>query len=222
MYLLDYESMQSRTAVKRSYRSPLREAQARDTRRAVVDAALIRFVERGYVATSVDAIADAARVSRATVFGTFGGKAALLKAAYDATFGEGDERTPLIQRPEAQSVLAERDRERYLQAYVALIADVFARVSPIYEVVRAAAASDPDVAKVWATVGEERLNGSRRIVGHLIERGGLRDGLDPTAAADVIWVLNDPGLYHMLVHRRAWSPAAYQAWLTDALHRELL
>ena len=214
--------MQSSSPVKRQYRSPLREARALETRRAIVDAARESFVARGYVATSVDAIAERAGVSRALVFATFGGKAALLKAAYDSAFGEGDERTPLRRRPEAQPVLAERDSRRYLAAYVDLIAGIFARVALVHEVVRAAAPSDPEVARVWDAIGEERLAGSRRIVGHVGERGGLRPDVDPATTADIIWILNDPGLYHMLVHRRGWTMDAYRHWLTTALVRELL
>lgn len=172
--------------------------------------------------TSVDAIAAAAGVSRATVFTTFGTKAALLKAAYDAGFGAGDERTPLIKRPEAQPVLAERDAYRYLARYVEMITALYARVAPIYEVVRAAAAADPEVMPIWDTIIAERLSGSRRIVGHLVERGRLRQGLDLTSSADAIWVHNDPGTYHMLVHQRGWSPARYRSWLTDLLRREVL
>ena len=214
--------MQSGEHVKRSYRSPLREAQAGETRRSIVDAAARLFVHRGYFGTSVEAVASAAGVGRATVFATFGGKPPLLKAAYDAAFGTGDDRTPLVQRPEAQAVLAERDPRRYLAAYVSLIAGIFARVAPIHEVVRAAADSDAEVAAVWEQIGTERLNGSRRIVGHLEERGGIRADLDRARAADLIWVLNDPGLYHMLVHRRGWPPAAYEAHVTDLLVRQLL
>lgn len=214
--------MQLEAAVKRSYRSPLREARALRTRRAIVDAAHELFVQDGYVAASIDSIALAAGVGRATVFATFGGKPALLKAAYDAAFGEGDERTPLIQRPEAQAVLAETDPRRYLAAYVALISGIFARVASIHEVVRAAAHVDAEVLTVWEQIGTERLNGARRIVAHLQERGGLRSELDPPATADLIWGLNDPGFYHMLVHRRGWSPRAYERQLTDVLVRQLL
>jgi AcrR family transcriptional regulator len=214
--------MQSVTPVKRTYRSPLRQARALETRRAIVDAAASLFAEQGYGATSVDAIAAAAGVGRATVFALFRGKPALLKAAYDAAFGEGDERTPLIQRPEAQAVLDELDPRHYLAAYVSLIASIFARVAAIHEVVRAAAHADPEVAPVWEQIGTERLNGSRRIVRHLEKRGGLRPGLDPSSAADLIWVLNDPAIYHMLVHRRGWPRRTYEAHLTDLLIRELL
>ena len=214
--------MQSEAPVKRSYRSPLRKARALTTRRAIVDAALELFVRHGYVATSIDSIAASAGVGRATVFATFGGKPALLKAAYDAAFGGGDERTPLIERPEAQAVLSEGDPRRYLAAYVALISGIFARVAPIHEVVRAAAHADAEVRAVWEQIGTERLNGARRIVGHLEARGGLRPGLDAASTADLIWALNDPGLYHMLVHRRRWEPVAYERQLTELLVRQLL
>jgi AcrR family transcriptional regulator len=214
--------MQLGSPVKRAYRSPLREARAKTTRRAIVDAALELFVRHGYVSTSIDAIAAAAGVGRATVFATFRGKPALLKAAYDAAFGEGDERTPLIQRPEAQLVLAERDPRRYLAAYVSLVSSIFARVAPIHEVVRAAAHADAEVREVWEQIGTERLNGARRIVAHLEARGGLRPGLDAGSTADLIWVLNDPGMYHMLVLQRGWDPTAYERQLTDLLVRQLL
>src|SRR6516164_1550004 len=46
--------------VKKPYTSALRTAQARATRRAIVDAAARLFIDRGYGATTVDAIAQAA------------------------------------------------------------------------------------------------------------------------------------------------------------------
>lgn len=214
--------MQSDAEVKRSYRSPLRAAQARATRAAIVRAALGLFVERGYAATPIDAIAEAAGVSRATVFTVFGSKGALLKSVYDETFAGDSDELRLIRRREARPVLAERDPERYLAAYVRLIAPIFERVAPIHEVVRAAATADAEAAEVWERISDERLAGSRRIVDHLRERGGLRSDLAPDAAADAIWVLNDPSIFHALVHRRGWSIRRYRTWLTDALVRLFL
>src|SRR2546428_11926576 len=96
--------MNSRPAVKRQYQSPLREAQASATRRTVVDAAARLFAERGYGAASVDAIAEEAGVGRATVFTSVGGKATMLKTAYDIAIVGDDEAVPLPQRPWAQHV----------------------------------------------------------------------------------------------------------------------
>ena len=86
--------MNSQPNVKRSYDSPLRKAQAAATRRAIIDAAATSFIERGYVATSIETIAEAAGVSRATVFTSVGGKKELLKKAYDVALVGDDEPIP--------------------------------------------------------------------------------------------------------------------------------
>ena len=83
---------------RKTYRSPLRDSQAEETRLRVVTAAARLFIERGYGATSIDAIAEAAGVGRATVFTSVGGKAALLRLAYDIAIVGDDEPVPLPQR----------------------------------------------------------------------------------------------------------------------------
>ena len=57
---------------ERSYTSPVRADQARQTRKRIVDAGAALFAERGYGATTIDAIAEAAGVSRKTVFDSVG------------------------------------------------------------------------------------------------------------------------------------------------------
>jgi len=99
---------------KRPYRSTRRAAQARETRRAVIAAATGLFVERGYGVTTIDAIAEAADVGRATVFAAVGGKAELLKAAYDVALVGDDEPVALPDRPASRRVMAEPDAARML------------------------------------------------------------------------------------------------------------
>jgi AcrR family transcriptional regulator len=106
--------MNSQPDVKRSYDSPLRKAQAAATRRAIIDAAATSFIERGYVATSIETIAEAAGVSRATVFTSVGGKKELLKKAYDVALVGDDEPVPFPLRPASLAVRAEPDPARFL------------------------------------------------------------------------------------------------------------
>ena len=94
--------------------SPLRKAQAAATRRAIIDAAAASFIERGYVATSIETIAEAAGVSRATVFTSVGGKKELLKKAYDVALVGDDEPIPFPLRPASLAVRAEPDPRRFL------------------------------------------------------------------------------------------------------------
>ena len=181
---------------------PARRAKARATRAAIIGAASDLFVERGYLGTSVQAIADAARVSRATVFNSVGGKLKLLRAAFDvATVGD-DEPVPLPQRPEALAVKAEPDPRRAVAGYAAMVTGVSSRVAGIYEAFRCAAGVDPRVRGQWTQIQQERFGGAKGFVGILAAKGPLRDGLTFEDAADVVWVLIDASLYHRLVVER--------------------
>jgi AcrR family transcriptional regulator len=201
---------------------PLRRAKAAATRLAVIDAASRVFVREGYAGASIQAIADAAGVSRATVFNAVGGKAALLKAAYDvATVGD-DEPVPLPQRAEAVAARLEPDPRRSIAIYAGMIAGIGERLARIYEVFRAAAASDPEIAAVWKEIQAERLKGAHGYVGLLRAKGPLREGLDKDLAGDVVWALIDASLYHRLAVERGWTTAQFQEWLRATLESQLL
>jgi AcrR family transcriptional regulator len=194
----------------------------RETRRAIIDAAAGLFAARGYVATSFDAIADAAGVGRATVFAHFPTKAGLLKTAYDVTLVGDDEPVPLPERPGSLAVRAERDPRKFLTGYAAIVAGVAGRISPIYEAIRAAAHVDPEAAGVWQKVGAERRIGGANIVASIVERDALRPDADPERAADLVYALTDPSIYHLLVRERGWPNDAFTTWLAATLERELV
>jgi AcrR family transcriptional regulator len=213
--------MSSRQAPSRRYESKLRDAQAAGTRRAIVDAATRLFIERGYGATSIDAIAAAAGVGRATVFTAVGGKAAILRRAYDTALMDEDDPGPLRRHPVAVSIRAEPDAAIFLDRYAALVADIDRRQAGIHQAMRGAAATDPEVRVVFEALDDERRAGSARVIVDLVAKGGLRAGLEPEVAADVVWVLNDPGLYHQLVTIRGWSHDRFEAWLSATLRSQL-
>jgi AcrR family transcriptional regulator len=214
--------MKNEATVKRSYRSPLRTAHAGQTRRSIIDAATRLFVETGYGATSMDAIAEEAGVSRATVFSAVGSKAALLKTAYDVALVGDDDLVALPDRAESRSIRAEPDPRRYLERYAALIVGLGARVAPIYEAIRGAASADPDIRPVWEKIQQERRIGAAHVVADAASKGSLRAGIDQEGAADVVWVLVDPGLYRLLVDHRGWPRQRYIDWLAASLIHELL
>ena len=208
--------------VKRPYDAPRRVAQARVTRRRITEAAATLFAERGFVATSFDAIASAAGVGRATVFANFPTKAALLKAAYDVTLVGDDDPVPLRDRPRSRAVMAEPDAHRYLAGYAGIVADIARRLAPIYVAIRAAAPADPEADAVWRALNEERRFGAATVVRQAGEKGHLRAGLDPAHAADAVWAFTDSGLYYALVRERGWTHDEYEAWLAAKLQAELL
>jgi AcrR family transcriptional regulator len=210
------------TGVKRPYQSPLRQAQARTTRAAVIGAAARLFAGHGYVATSIDDIAAAAGVSRATVFSSVGGKPVLLKTAFDVAIVGDDEPVSLPDRPRSKAIREEPDQRRYLALYAALVTEMWVRLGGIYEAVRGAASADPEARELWETHQAQRRAGAANVVGDLLRKGSLREGLEERAAADIVWVLNDPGLYHQLVDRQGWTPERFQEWLAESMDRLLL
>lgn len=204
--------------VKKPYTSTLRAAQARATRRAIVDAAARLFTERGYGATTVDAIAEAAGVSRKTVFTSVGGKTVALKLAIDWAIAGDDEPVPILERPHVRAALQhEPDARRILTSYAHDVRQASARTAPLHQVVQAAAGLDADIRALAEDGRAQRIRGMRAIAQALADRGALKPDLTPSEAADILWLLNDPSVYHRLVIEQKWTPERYQDWLADAL-----
>ena len=207
--------------VKRHYASAVRAEQVRATRRAVVEAARELFVRQGWTATSIEQVAAAAGVSRATVF-TVGGKPELLKLAYDTAIGGDDEDVAMADRPAVRELAAAPDLDALVARYVELVVAAGGRVAGIYVALRAAADADERVRALFADVQAQRLTGATGFVATLTARGWLRPGLEPEVAADVLWTLLDPGLYAALVLDRAWPPERFAAWWERTLRAQLL
>ncbi|MGD0377655.1 MAG: helix-turn-helix domain-containing protein [Streptosporangiaceae bacterium] len=140
----------------RRYVSEVRDEQARRTRRAIVTAARDLFLAQGYAATTIDAIAEAAHVSRRTVFNAVGGKVVLLKLALEWAIVADDEPVALADRPAIRAIQAERDPRRALALWVNMVVDIAARVAPIGAVLYAAADGDPEAAELLANEAQLR------------------------------------------------------------------
>ncbi|MBV9381259.1 MAG: TetR/AcrR family transcriptional regulator [Streptosporangiaceae bacterium] len=203
--------------VKKPYHSALRTAQAHATRQAIVNAAARLFIQYGYGATTVDAIAEAAGVSRKTVFTSVGGKVEALKLALDWAIVGDDEPVPMLERPHIKALQQEPDARRILARYAAHVRQTSARTAPLHEVVRAAAGLDAEIRALAEEMRAQRIRGMQVLAQHLAARGALQPGLTPAEAADVLWLLNDPGVYHRLVTEQGWPPGRYQDWLAGAL-----
>jgi|SRR5215475_11389959 len=204
--------------VKKPYTSTLRAAQARTTRRAIVDAAARLFTERGYGATTIDAIAEAAGVSRKTVFTSVGGKTEALKLAIDWAIAGDDEPVPILERPHVKAALQhEPDARRILVRYAHDVRQASARTAPLHQVVQSAAGLDADIRALAEDGRAQRIRGMRAIAQALADRGALKPDLTPSEAADILWLLIDPSVYHRLVIEQKWTPGRYQDWLADAL-----
>ena len=211
-------------AVKtRRYDSPVRREQARRTRAAVVQAAHRRFLAHGYAATTLAAVARDAGVSVDTVYAVFGSKRGLLDGVMDVNVGGDDEPVAVLERELPQRMRAERDQRTQLAMFATGMAGELERMRPLDDVLRSAAAADPDVAAARHEQNDvQRHHAMTTIVGWIAARGPLRDGLDVATGADLVWTLTSPEVHYMLRETRGWSRRQYEVWLRDTLEHALL
>jgi AcrR family transcriptional regulator len=201
----------------------VREEQARRTRQRIVAAAGALFANDGFAATTIDAIADRADVSRQTVFTAVGGKAALIKLAYDYALAGDDEPIPMVDRPAIQAINAEPDPYRALSMYAGFVTDMGERVARLYIALRGAAEVDSEAHELFWRWEAERLELARTgPVPMFVRKRVLRSGVRPAEAADVMSMLTSPAVYHQLVVRQGWSPARFRRWMTTTLLEQLL
>jgi AcrR family transcriptional regulator len=214
--------MSSPVKGRRPYDASGRQLQAQRTRRAVIDSARRLFLERGFAATTMPAVAQAAGVSVQTVYKVFGTKARLAKAVFDVAMAGDDEPVVMLDRPLLARARAEPDAHRKLQLYGDFLAEVAPRHVPIQLVIRDAAATDPEANVVWAELQAERLRGMTMFARALHAGGHLRPGLSTSEARDVLWTYNSAEVFQLLVVERGWSPRRYGRWVADALKAALL
>jgi hypothetical protein len=95
------------------------------------------------------------------------------------------------------------------------------RSVPLLEILRNAAPADPEIAALWSRIQAEFYDNQRTIVEILHEKNALKPGLEVSRATDILWTLNHPSAYWLLVHER-WTPKQYEQWLADLLCSQLL
>lgn len=206
----------------RRYTSPRRRAQAEATRAEILRAAR-RLLERdGYAATTVAAVAAEAGVALKTVYVAFGTKGGLLRALWNVLLRGDDDDVPMGERRWYRELLADPDPGSRLDRMARQSRAVKERAGAMMAVIRDGAAVDDDVAALWARIEREFRELLAPVAGTFAEEGVLREGLEGDRAADLLWALNHPDVWRLLVRVRGWSADEYEAWLAGAFRRELL
>jgi AcrR family transcriptional regulator len=199
-----------------------RQARTRRTRAAVVEAARALFLERGYGATTIEAISDLSDTPQATVYRLFSSKLGILKAVLDVSVGGDDEAVAMADRPQVRALIADPDPKNQLAGFAALLRELMARTAPVHRILADAARSDEEAASLLAEIARQRHEGQRRIARSLARSGSLKAGLRERDAADVIHTLASPEVYGLLVFDRGWSGERYEEWLRAILGDQLL
>ncbi|MFI7065305.1 TetR/AcrR family transcriptional regulator [Kribbella sp. NPDC050124] len=199
-----------------------RADKTRANRRRMREAALSLFIDRGYAATAIQAIADEAGMAVQSLYFTFGSKRALLSEILDVAVAGDEEPVPTLERPGVLAAIDDPDQESQLREQARIAREIYERVAPVLQVVANAASADPEIAELWETNNTQRATVMERLITALAAKGPLRDGLDTAMAIDIALALQSPEMYQYLTKRRGWSPGRWQRWTADALITQLL
>jgi AcrR family transcriptional regulator len=202
-------------------KSQTRRERSLATRRRMVGAAYRLFCEKGYVATTMEAIAREADVAVPTLYFTFRTKGAILSEALDAAVMGLDEPVGPEDALWYRAFEAEPDPRRALKILVENVALILSRVAPLTTAIHGAA-NDPEVVVVRELSGQRLHDGYRDLVRQLARKGGLRQGLSVARATDILFVLLSADLFEALASGRGWSFAACKRWLVDVVSQQLL
>jgi len=198
-----------------------REARARETRRRIIEAGLLLFLEKGYVNTTVQGIAQAAGVAPATIYQAFGTKHAVLAAALDITVAGDDTPLAVLDRDWVDDARREKNQGRQLRLIVEGASQIAARTAPLKEILRDAAATEAAARELIREDHERRHRTQEGLVDLLIENRQLRAGIDRRRAVDTFFALVNSATYELLVTQRGWTLSEWQAWIADVIEREL-
>jgi AcrR family transcriptional regulator len=205
----------------RRYESPRRREQAAATRQRILEAAQRLFEEQGYAATTMAAISSEAGVALKTVYLAFDTKSGIVRALWDLLL-RGPADIPVVDQPWYREVIEATDPEQRLRLNARNSRDAKLRIGRLLQVIRNAAPVDEEIAALWRLIQDDFYDNQRAIVQLLQRARSLARGLDVTRATDILWTLNHPDVWHLLVDERGWTPDRYERWLGEMSSAQLL
>jgi AcrR family transcriptional regulator len=209
--------MSSGPVKRRAYDSRKRSAAALENRRRIRAAASALFTEKGFDATTMSSVAQAAGVSDRTVYLVFPTKAALLNECIRVAVRGDDDEAPLHARAAWQAAL-EGPPEQMLGRFAQAVAQLMGRAARLLAVGESVGPIDPLLNEFRkrgrAATRADTLEGAEA----LKRAGVLRDGMSTEQAADIIYaVASSESVYLRLVEHRGWTDEAYAKVIEHAL-----
>src|SRR5437868_9269474 len=200
----------------RPYHSRVRQRQAEETRRRILEASHEVFESCGYSATTLEAIAEIAEVSPKTIAAVFGSKRALLAEVINPEAFS----TPV--KLLIEELRATEDPSRQVSLVAQITRQAYELLGSSLELLRTAGAVAPELADLAQQVEARRRQNQARLIVSLREQGTLHPGLSFEEATDVLWALTSYDVYRMLAVEQRWEPERYETWLAQLLVQHLL
>ncbi|HSS09156.1 MAG TPA: hypothetical protein VLL25_04675, partial [Acidimicrobiales bacterium] len=116
----------------------------------------------------------------------------------------------------------EADPHKIIQGWGRFVTEIAPRATPIFLLIRGAAATDPELQSLLDEIHSDRLRRMTENARRLHDAGHLRPGINISTAADIFWTYSSPELYELLVIRRAIPLKRYGAFVSEAMIAALL
>jgi len=188
----------------------------------MLDAARELFLESGYAATTLAAVAERANVALPTLYAAFGSKRNLLAELLEEREGGSDVSMQLVTAEQLVELKAVEDAREKLGLLATFVAAHLERSYDLRVALRVAAGAEPEAAVLEQKRQDDDHAALRAVGTHLHSSGALRSGVSAASAADTLWALADVQLFTMLVRTRGWRLSKYRTWLADTMTASLL
>lgn len=205
---------------RRPYSSPIREEQARATRKRVLTAAHASFIKRGYSGTRIADVARAAGVSPETIYSTFGDKRGLLEGVIELAIRVPDD-VPFLEQKWVKEIAGLPTAKERLRAFVRENCRILARTSGVHVVIRGAADQEEFAVTLRENLLRTRLERQRQLLGTFIG-DALRPGLSIDEAAQRYCAISSPEMHHLLIGQLGWTPEDHEEWFAALAVQDLL
>jgi AcrR family transcriptional regulator len=153
------------------------------SRERLIDAAMRLFAERGYRDASVQAIGEAAGISRGSIFWHFGSKEGLLWAVVQRAFTRWEAETLV---PQVGAARGQEAIGRVLRAHRRFLADEDGTLRLLFVLMFEALGPRPELAGEFARLHRDLRVLATPWLAEAITDGEFRDDIDPEAVVTLI------------------------------------
>ena len=198
---------------------PLRQAQIAHTEQRIVAAATELFLANGYLATTLQAVAERAQVGARTVYLRFGSKAALFKRVVDVAIVGDTQPIDVLGRDWMQAALTAPTAAERIAAGAAAGRQIMARTGALFAVAQQAAAIEPFISEQWQQGREQSRYAQAVFWTRMAEDGLLDPQIDLNWLIDTASILASAETYLLITRLLGWDLDTYENWLVTTSTR---
>jgi len=200
----------------------LRAARVAETEERILAAARELFVRDGYAATTLTAVADAARVGHRTVYVRFGTKAELLKRVVDVAIVGDTQDVDVQGRDWYQAALTAPTTEERIELFADGSAALMARAGDVFAVAQQAEPVEPVIADAFRAGRAATRDTLRHFFTQMRDDGLLPADADINWLGDTAGVLAHANTYLLIRETLGWTIGQYRTWLRTSWQRLII